>query len=383
MAFAPGRGDLLAWTEDRGHVGIVDLRNGLISQQVVALDNAEDFEHITISDRSTIDPRILDQRGSDNLISSFASTMDLSPDSRAGPQDPRERLARYISPLSREETSVLEAITAQRRRQREREERGLRDQQLGVGVGNARSTLANQTRSGPGSDVISTWLERRGNAGRTVNEIMGVIREQRERMREARDSNEAFDRLHEGRLEIERRRVAAGHPPAAGSRIATERRSLRMAVDHIMGTSGSGETSDPTGYTPPYAIGFDPSSFTTRNATNSNSNNNEPSNSNNDSNSGNGGNSNTANSGNASGTASNSNRPAGTSGRAFANNRYVAPINRTDYSALTEPRPERLGREWEENPTRRIERYLARGEMVITDPYDTSGLAWSEDGQIL
>jgi len=308
--------------------------------------------------------------------------MDLSPDGRTGTQG--ERIARYISPLSRDETSVLEAITAQRRRQREREERGLREQQLGVGVGNARSTLASQTRSGSGPDnVISTWLERRGNAGRTVNEIMGVIREQRERMREVRDSNEAFDRLHEGRPEIERRRVAAGHPPTAGSRIATERRSLRMAVDHIMGTSGSGDTSDPTGYTPPYAIGFDPSSFTTRNATNSDSNNNEASNSNNDSNSGNGGSSNNANSGNVGGTASNSNRPTGTSGRAFANNRYVAPINRTDYSALTEPRPERLGREWEENPTRRIERYLARGEMVITDPYDTSGLAWSEDGQIL
>src|SRR5512140_3598373 len=86
MAFAPGCSDLLAWTEDRGRVGIVDLRNGYISRQIIALDQTEDFEHITITDRTTIDPRLLEQRGGDNLTSAFTSSLDLSLQSPVSPQ---------------------------------------------------------------------------------------------------------------------------------------------------------------------------------------------------------------------------------------------------------------------------------------------------------
>ena len=76
MAFAPGSVDLLAWTEDRGHVGIADLRTGFISRQILDLDNRDNYDHITISDRSAIDPRLLllaAARSDDNEASASAS----------------------------------------------------------------------------------------------------------------------------------------------------------------------------------------------------------------------------------------------------------------------------------------------------------------------
>jgi hypothetical protein len=43
-----------------------------------------------------------------------------------------------------------------------------------------------------------------------------------------------------------------------------------------------------------------------------------------------------------------------------------------------------LMREWEEHPSRRIERFFSRGgEPAPPHPHDTSGLAWSADGLTL
>lgn len=47
-----------------------------------------------------------------------------------------------------------------------------------------------------------------------------------------------------------------------------------------------------------------------------------------------------------------------------------------------------LMRDWEDNPNRRFDRFLARAaggrpDHSPPDPYDTSGLAWSEDGRTL
>lgn len=53
MAFCPGSNDLLAWTEDRGRVGIADTRSKYMVLQVLDIAAEEDFEHVTILDRNT------------------------------------------------------------------------------------------------------------------------------------------------------------------------------------------------------------------------------------------------------------------------------------------------------------------------------------------
>ncbi|TQV98755.1 hypothetical protein V2A60_007542 [Cordyceps javanica] len=64
MAFCPGPFDILAWTEDRGHIGIADVRANFIVRQIVDISVDADFEHVSIFDRNTIDPRLLDGQNS-------------------------------------------------------------------------------------------------------------------------------------------------------------------------------------------------------------------------------------------------------------------------------------------------------------------------------
>ncbi|TIC96164.1 Uncharacterized protein CH35J_008382 [Colletotrichum higginsianum] len=66
MAFCPGPYDLLAWTEDRGHIGVADLRSGFVQRQILDISATDDYDHITIIDRATIDPRLLEGRGEPN-----------------------------------------------------------------------------------------------------------------------------------------------------------------------------------------------------------------------------------------------------------------------------------------------------------------------------
>ena len=54
MSFSPAPWDLLAWAEDRGRVCVVDLRNGLYSKQVIALEtDSPDLNRVEVEDYDT------------------------------------------------------------------------------------------------------------------------------------------------------------------------------------------------------------------------------------------------------------------------------------------------------------------------------------------
>lgn len=115
MAFCPGPFDILAWTEDRGNVGIADMRSNFVVQQIINIDSP-DFEHINILDRNTIDPRLLETRRErrENATSSSSSGNNTNSENRRrGGTDAIDGLN---VPLSAQETLVLEAIQNDRRR---------------------------------------------------------------------------------------------------------------------------------------------------------------------------------------------------------------------------------------------------------------------------
>lgn len=68
MAFCPGPFDLLAWTEDRGRVGVADIRSNYVAQQILHLDTHDEYDHIIITDRGSIDPRLLEGRDRKSVV---------------------------------------------------------------------------------------------------------------------------------------------------------------------------------------------------------------------------------------------------------------------------------------------------------------------------
>ncbi|KAI6288498.1 hypothetical protein MCOR28_009549 [Pyricularia oryzae] len=119
MAFSPGPHDILAWSEDRGRAGVADLRSGFATRQILYL-NGEDkaTEHLDIADKSVIDPRRLDTHTSRSgtAAGDLLRTMDTSD---SGGQRTRQEDS-YQSPLTGEETQVLEALQEHRRRREQR-----------------------------------------------------------------------------------------------------------------------------------------------------------------------------------------------------------------------------------------------------------------------
>lgn len=111
MAFCPGPYDILAWTEDRTHIGLADIRSGYMVRQIVSINDDADLEHINILDRNTVDPQLLERRSAERNhardFGSFSST------------EQRRRgvgLDALNHPLTTDETMVLEAIQGDRRR---------------------------------------------------------------------------------------------------------------------------------------------------------------------------------------------------------------------------------------------------------------------------
>lgn len=223
MAFSPGPVELLAWTEDRGRVGVADIRAGFDARQILYLDKEEDFEHLMVTDRGTIDPRLLEQRGdrSETLLASFANAVES--------RRPESQVARYNIPLTAEETAVLEAIQDFRRRQdqynappnRAGADSGSNDNGNSSGGGGRSGPGAGTgTGSGAGAGARPPWAERASrtaedtgtreraaSVSRAVNEILDNIRDQRERIRDS----QARMRVREDSA-AERRRYAANHP---------------------------------------------------------------------------------------------------------------------------------------------------------------------------
>ena len=217
MAFAPGSIDLLAWSEDRGNIGVADIRTGFVCRQILRLDQQDNFEHINVVAKSPasagasfIDPRLLEgpNNGHDALSSTFASTLDLTLEtSRTHTRDLLERYSSQLSgsaaPLSPEETRVLEALQEHRRRrdQRAAERAAARASgqpsaapRLPWTERSARSGLApdasrNRERSLSSSLFINDALvsvrdqmrdleARHATSSRTVRDILGSVRDQ-------------------------------------------------------------------------------------------------------------------------------------------------------------------------------------------------------------
>jgi hypothetical protein len=343
MAFAPGPVDLLAWTEDRGRVGVADIRTGFDSRQILYLDRDDDFEHLSVTDRSTIDPRLLEQRGDrgESLLSSFANALDTSLESRQNRHsDGQGPLARYNIPLTAEETAVLEAIQDYRRRQ---------DQYNAGPASNRTDTESSGTSNGNGNGngggaggssaasrapwaeraartvESSRTRERTASVSRAVNEMLDNIRDQRERIRDAQDRLRAREDSS-----AERRRYAAS--PFSGSTSA-------------LGTAGSGTSGRGSlisrllsNANPPSSGGWDNVEALY-----------DPS-------------------------------PGGDQPRVTL--LLSMPDRRATADLLRRFRAAYIMRDWEENPGRRV-----FGTFVTSHSrpgaYDTAGLAWSENGDTL
>ncbi|KAL7938114.1 hypothetical protein V8C35DRAFT_141225 [Trichoderma chlorosporum] len=168
MAFCPGPYDLLAWTEDRGRVGIADVRHNFMVRQIIDLNKESEYEHINIFDTQTIDPRLLEARMT-----------------RGEPLNPPISAANFFSaqmlhqPLTPAETRVLEAIQSDRRR-RERPTAQLGDER---GNGGAATGWIGGTGAIP-TATSSFTTRARQNTNQTPNDLMNIYRDHRERAQE-------------------------------------------------------------------------------------------------------------------------------------------------------------------------------------------------------
>ncbi|KAI1767837.1 hypothetical protein GGR53DRAFT_463094 [Hypoxylon sp. FL1150] len=194
MAFSPGPHDLLAWSEHRGRIGVADARSGFSRRQIISLGDFEGFNHISLNDRSTIDPRLLDPRSerstvSERNTSSSLSLLDLLGRSNTGRPLPNpetsDMVARLNQPYSADEVAILEAIQNDRNDRRRRLDRELQDQRAAE-----RNRLNNRERQ-----MMMHTEMMANNLRRSPSSSFDQRREQltriieRERMRETRDQH--------------------------------------------------------------------------------------------------------------------------------------------------------------------------------------------------
>jgi WD40 repeat protein len=164
MEFSPEPYDLLAWTEDHGRVTVADIRDHFMSRQVITMDpKAEGVERVGVIERSddlVIDPRLrqfrIDPDG--NTSDSIGAEMER----RQLRYLSREGLERLHSPLTAEETEVLEALQVSRR-QREREA----SRQALTGVASHSPLVWSDLVD----DIRSNWREHAGLRGTSTPHI--------------------------------------------------------------------------------------------------------------------------------------------------------------------------------------------------------------------
>ncbi|KAB5540476.1 WD40-repeat-containing domain protein, partial [Coniochaeta sp. 2T2.1] len=315
MEFAPGPVDLLAWTEDRGRVGVADLRDGCISRQILHLDKEDDYDHISLSDRGSIDPRLLDSR---RTTRSPPTDMDVMSVARhlANPTNAdADALERINQPLSPEETRVLEALQEHSRR---------RDQRAATRASTAAQRIASlsnlprpSTTTSSSSEVART--ERSAIVSSAVNDVLSSIRDIRDQRDRIRENIERQERLRNYARGPNARRPSGappGAPPADDPPSARRALASRLMGDLPPSTSAWSDLEalwNLSFDTAPHAALFDSATATD------------------------------------------------------------ADLRRRDRAAF-------LIREWETNPARRMGLGLRNS---IADPFDTAGLAWSEDGRKL
>ncbi|TEA16845.1 Uncharacterized protein C8034_v000865 [Colletotrichum sidae] len=168
MAFCPGPFDLLAWTEDRGHVGIADLRTDFVQRQVLDISVSGDFEEVSVLDRATIDPRLLEGRGERNPTPPSALTGSLVFGDgrwRRGSEGP-ERTHHFA--LTPDETRVLEAL-------QEEPNTLARSSSVFRGLGGQNDTIRSSGDRNEGQP---------GSVSRAIGDLLGNIRDSRERAQE-------------------------------------------------------------------------------------------------------------------------------------------------------------------------------------------------------
>lgn len=165
MAFCPGPYDLLAWTEHRGRIGVADARSNFTQRQVIALDQHDDFEHISLNDRSTIDPRLLEQRnerGAAPAPSSHLARLLNQASSPLPPSRTADVTDRINHPFTPEETAILDAVSNERRRREAREAREQVAQQIARDGTSWRSSVWSERVSSPSPQISSPHPDTRG-----------------------------------------------------------------------------------------------------------------------------------------------------------------------------------------------------------------------------
>lgn len=235
MAFCPGPFDLLAWTEHRGRVGVADIRSNYVSRQILDLDNYEDYVQIMITERGSIDPRLLERNDRGDLA--LAESSDVLASRRSAR---RAAASNAAASFDAEETLILEALSEQRRR---------RD--LAAGRNSAAGQrLIERLQNRAASRDAQVYRDTRNN-----NRVSDIVDAQRERIREQ------SERLREQSERMRARRLAnaePGPPRQLESREATlpsnsERaaslvaalRALRTQVAPPSQTTESGRTTNP------------------------------------------------------------------------------------------------------------------------------------------
>ncbi|KAF3768008.1 hypothetical protein M406DRAFT_289293, partial [Cryphonectria parasitica EP155] len=118
MAFCPGPFDLLAWTEHRGHIGVADVRSNYVSRQILDLSEYNVYDHLMVTERGSIDPRLLERNERGELA--LADTGESAARRAATRRPPSD----YHPPLNADETMILEALMEQRRRRDQAATRG-------------------------------------------------------------------------------------------------------------------------------------------------------------------------------------------------------------------------------------------------------------------
>ena len=245
MAFSPGPYDLLAWTEHRGHIGVADARTGFKRRQIIPIDEHEGFEHFSLHDRSTIDPRLLDPRSERSVGSSpsLPSLLSAASSNRPlpNPESAEPSSSRMNHPFTEEETAVLEAVQNDRRRREAREQREQREQQAARGSPAWRSSVWAERVSAPPWQ-LNIWSEDR-ELHAILTRLLTTQREtltrilERERTRENQHRS-ATSQAPAGEQERERRAPM----PRRRSSIM---QALTQNVDNF--TSVVGNRSQPSG----------------------------------------------------------------------------------------------------------------------------------------
>ncbi|KAF4965754.1 hypothetical protein FSARC_6484 [Fusarium sarcochroum] len=166
MAFCPGPYGMLAWTEDRGHVGIADMRSNFVVRQIVNIEEPV-FEHINILDRNTIDPRLLDGRR-DRRDNALGSSTNDSTARRRG-----DVLDTLNTPLTANETLVLEAMQLGRRSRERAAQRAAASEDRPTG-GPTNFWAARSTRRTIANEDAGRSDERRSSSiGRAMGDLLG------------------------------------------------------------------------------------------------------------------------------------------------------------------------------------------------------------------